>query len=1246
MSHSVSDPGDLLHKIAWSIRNSQELPEILQASVTGIQQFLKVDRVKLYQFNEDGSGVVLAEACPGDRLPSLLGLHFPAADIPPTARQTFARIRQSAIPDVRQNQQILFPLDPNLSPYQNTVSSCHRSYLEAMGVRATLTLPLFESHILWGLVSIHHSQPRCFSPQEQQILQLAIDQIAIAITQAKLLERTRQTAQHEATIARITRLLDESLPWERLQHDILTEVVNALDGSGGRLYLRPKSDSEAAQLYSIGDGSLVSQLEELPEWNEGFTSYNPLTLDAFPHPAPRSLTACDWNEQPSLYFLRETFAETPVRSLLVVPLQYHSQCVGYLTLFRRGYNQEIWWAGRGDPDLRNQRPRQSFAAWREYHRDRARSWKSEERKLAHTLGVHLYIAVVQRRVSAMLYYQLSHDPLTNLPNRILFDEQLALALVESQQHGSTIAVGFLDLDRFKVINDSFGHHVGDRLLKTVTQRLLPCLQNGDSLARWGGDELVFLFGSQTCSTSIAQTAKQLLDQLRLPFNLDGRELYITASLGIALSPQDGRDAATLLKHADTAMDWAKQQGRNNYQLYSAEMSGSNADRLALEIDLGKAISNQEFCLHYQPQIDLGSSKIVGVEALIRWEHPKRGRVRPDLFIPIAEETGAIEVIGEWVLRTACQQHRDWIEAGFAPVKMAVNLSARQFQQPNLVQNIIAILEDTQMPPSYLELEITETTAVKNLDLTIGVLRQLRDMGIQIAMDDFGTGYSCLSFIKQFPLDTLKIDRSFVRDLTRDSSDAAIAKTIVALGRGLNLIVLAEGVESHEQVEFLKTIHCDLAQGYLFSAPVPAPEILQLFRNWSIFHGIEKVPVRRTPAVFPASEARQTVLQRRVRELEDSNLQLHNDVNSLKDNLNLLHRHLQRERDLVHLSQAILAAQPKTEIFQTALAYIRRELNIDRAILYRYDADGNTLPLAVESYSRCAPNLPAPDLHSLMQTASPEVIAFSDIDCAPLSADDIVVLSQHNVKACAVVPILYRERIWGAIALHQDLYARQWSPDVLQWLQQIADILARMDLYDDPGIRIFCTRDRLTQLPDRPSFERRLRHEWQRLASDGVPLTLVLGQLQGFGNGRRPEEFERRDRALQIVAEAWCTILTRTSRFIARIGETEFAVLLPALDIESGCAVANILEKRARADLNAYLNAISVTLRLGMATLVPQTDLNAIDLLQLARQALASSPKSAGDKIAVATPSDLQGSSRLQSLTTSDRHIENGRDSHA
>jgi diguanylate cyclase (GGDEF)-like protein len=389
------------------------------------------------------------------------------------------------------------------------------------------------------------------------------------------------------------------------------------------------------------------------------------------------------------------------------------------------------------------------------------------------------------------------------------------------------AVIFLDLDRFKNVNDTLGHAVGDQLLQGVSQRLTNCLRAGDSIARWGGDEFTLLLYNINCPEDATKICQRIIHSLSSPFRFDGRELYTKASLGIALAPYDGEDAETLLKNADAAMYKAKHKGRNNYQFYTSSIGSKVSEMLNLENNLYKALEQEEFLLYYQPQIDLNTGKIVGMEALIRWLHPERGLVAPDLFIPLAEETGLICQIDEWVLRTACLQNRAWQLMGIPPIRIAVNLSARQFLQANTVKIIAKILSETGLNPEALEIEITESAAMTDVNFTVSVLQQLLQMGIRISLDDFGTGYSSLWSLKNLPLNSLKIDRSFVADLMNGRGGATIVKVAIALGQGLNLQVIAEGVETAEQLEFLQSIECDMAQGYLFSKPLPAAEATQL-----------------------------------------------------------------------------------------------------------------------------------------------------------------------------------------------------------------------------------------------------------------------------------------------------------------------------------------------------------------------------------------------------------------------------------
>jgi len=427
----------------------------------------------------------------------------------------------------------------------------------------------------------------------------------------------------------------------------------------------------------------------------------------------------------------------------------------------------------------------------------------------------------RKRAEETVEHQAHYDWLTDLPNRMLFVDRLTLALANANRYRKMLAVLFVDLDRFKTIVDTLGHATGDRLLRGVAERLRSCLEKGDTLARLGGDEFVVLLPQIQRADKAVKLAQKILEGLKPSFNFDGHDLHITTSIGISLYPYDGEDADTLLKNADTALYRAKEQGRNNYQLYTPAMNARAFERLALENSLRKALERGEFLLHYQPQIDANHGQVTGMEALVRWQHPDLGLVYPAEFIGIAEETGLIVPLGEWVLRTAAAQNKAWQKAGQLPVCVAVNLSARQFQQHDLVETVARILKETELDPQWLELEITESIAMQNADYTIVILRDLKEMGIRIAMDDFGTGYSSLSYLKKFPIDTLKIDQSFVRDLTSDSNDAAIANAIIVLAHSLKLQVVAEGVESSEQALYLRERQCDKFQGYLFSNPLAA-----------------------------------------------------------------------------------------------------------------------------------------------------------------------------------------------------------------------------------------------------------------------------------------------------------------------------------------------------------------------------------------------------------------------------------------
>ena len=431
-----------------------------------------------------------------------------------------------------------------------------------------------------------------------------------------------------------------------------------------------------------------------------------------------------------------------------------------------------------------------------------------------------------------------HDNLTGLPNNRLFKDRLQQSISHAQRNDSMLAVLFLDLDRFKLINDSMGHDVGDKLLQVIADRLIEGTRRQDSIgvnmtfdansvARLGGDEFTILLEKVSSQASITTVAKRLIDISALPIYIDNHEIFTSTSIGIALYPNDGKEADTLLKNADTAMYHAKKQGRNNFQFFDPSMNEASVEQLAIETSLRKAIDNNELVLYYQPQVSIIGGQIVGMEALLRWKHPLKGFISPTSFIPVAEETGMIIKIGEWVIHEACKQGADWAKRGFKPILISVNLSAKQLREDRLNEIIAQILVETGMNPKYLGLELTESAIILDPERALERLKNIKSMGIKMSMDDFGTGYSSLSYLKKFPLDTLKIDQSFIHDIMLNQEDASLVKAIISMAHSLGMDVVAEGVEQQEQLEFLAKHGCDTIQGYLFSRALPAEKVEEL-----------------------------------------------------------------------------------------------------------------------------------------------------------------------------------------------------------------------------------------------------------------------------------------------------------------------------------------------------------------------------------------------------------------------------------
>jgi diguanylate cyclase (GGDEF)-like protein len=447
------------------------------------------------------------------------------------------------------------------------------------------------------------------------------------------------------------------------------------------------------------------------------------------------------------------------------------------------------------------------------------------------LGSALSMRILQqrRRADERVLHIAFHDDLTSLPNRLLLNQRLDRALSRHRRTGSKLAILFLDLDRFKVINDSLGHEVGDELLRQVAERLRAQSREGDTIARMEGDEFVVLIENRGNLNDISACTRRLVEALSAPYLLGTKNCHVTFSIGISVFPSDGSDSEALLKAADVAMYRAKELGRNNYQYYLPSMNVHTLERLELESDLSRALERGEFLLLYQPKVEIATGLIIGTEALLRWKHPVRGLVPPLDFISLAEETGLIMPIGEWVLATACAQNKLWQELGLTKLGVSVNLSARQFSDSMLLAKLTRIIRASGLDPSSLELEITESVAMSHGECTVGVLEQLKSIGVRIAIDDFGTGYSSLGYLKRFPIDTIKVDRSFIRDIPADAGDKKIARAIIAMAHALRLKVVAEGVENAEQLKFLRAQHCDAVQGYFLFRPLSADEIPDALR---------------------------------------------------------------------------------------------------------------------------------------------------------------------------------------------------------------------------------------------------------------------------------------------------------------------------------------------------------------------------------------------------------------------------------
>jgi diguanylate cyclase (GGDEF)-like protein len=599
--------------------------------------------------------------------------------------------------------------------------------------------------------------------------------------------------------------LSPSLP--HIKPELLAEIAQALHGDGSRLLILAQPPAQRAQVFSYGlQPRTATPIEKNPLWQDIFNHLVPTTVTprlAGVYPIDRI-----W-EHPILAPLSIAFAAVGIQSLLILPLRHNQQCIGCLTLFRSSASIP---------------------------------WTNQELELAKSLATDMYLAVMQQQVEQMFRDRAYYDILTGLPHRLLLDRWLNFSLAKMPAEDHILAVIFINLDRFKNINDSLGHKFGDRVLQLIAERLKQVIDPTAILGRWSGDEFVLLIPELSHANAVRAVADRVLNCFDLPFvfeqsfqTLTTNSLYIKVRMGIAIATGSDCDSETLIQQADIALDRSKNNYKNNYEIYAPIGTHPPTDKLRLEHILDRAIVDGQLFLHYQPQIDIRTGAIIGIEALLRCQDPHAKTINPADFIPIAEESGSIIQIGEWVIRTACKQSQLWQEMGLGNFPIAVNLSVKQLQDRNLIDIISEILAETRVSPATLEVEITESIAIKDLDQTIAILESLREIGVKISLDDFGTGYSSLAALKYLPLDRLKIDRSFIRELKINTVDASIVNTIINLGHELNLNVVAEGVETIEQFELLRSINCDAVQGFFFSRPVAATDLETMIATGSYWH---------------------------------------------------------------------------------------------------------------------------------------------------------------------------------------------------------------------------------------------------------------------------------------------------------------------------------------------------------------------------------------------------------------------------
>jgi diguanylate cyclase (GGDEF)-like protein len=1282
----------LFDQINNVFHQADDLSKILQTVAEQIRSYLKIDRVKVYQFDKEGNGQVIAESCLADRLPTLLGLHFPAGDIPPQARQLFIQARQRVIVNVASQHKMLCPIpNPQEGPDQlsdtqlpdkdirySPVDPCHLEYLKAMGVQASLTVPIFDSGRLWGLLAIHHSESYNFSEQQLQMVQLWANLVSVALAKVKLMTQATWQDDYLELLRTVTTLLSQPLPLQaKTWQQVLDAAATTMQVDGARIYLSNRLLNQSGETYCWGKQPTQENFEEHPAWQETIqrlqttTTINPSLTEQ--HSALKRYATTDTrgygeftplcSRVEALGDLATAFQDSDIILLMTIPIWYQGNLLGALSLFRSAYEVEQCWAGQSSSDERQKLPRKSFTAWQKRHQQ-VNPWQPEVMQMAQEVAIRLYAALIQQGARKLVTQKSAYDSVTNLPVDKLLMHTLSLKLFHVKQNGAELSLGILGLDRFKAINESLGHAAGDMLLAKVAERLRHQLNIGVSdilspiIGRWHGDGFVIALPHTGGFAEISRYSQLILESFAVSFEINNQDLYITASIGWAMAPYGGDSLEQLLQHAEIALNNAKRAGKNNFRIYDPAYNQHKASDMAISTALHHALENDELVIHYQPQMDLATGTVAGAEALLRWRHPQLGMVSPGRFIPLAEETGLIVPIGKWVLEQVCYQHKAWLKQGLSPLKISINLSLTQFQDSNLVEDIIDIVNRAGIKPQWFELEITEEATTKDLHHTVQQLRSLADYGFTIALDDFGKGYSSLNILKHFPLHTLKIDRSFVQDIETDASSKAIAKTIVALGEGLNLTIVAEGVETREQMEILRTIGCHQIQGYWYSRPM-APAALAQWQQDQIDVSQAKCPLPGTatglsapacPMLRPIASIYSDNLLQPLAPSSSQNLTAANvaanpapaqdspaatwatapTTSHLLDNLKV---EAQRRQLVSSMALKIRESMDLEDIFHLSVTEVRYLLDTDRVILFQFDEDwiGKVVQESVD-----------PGFMAILHETIDEpcfrkeyvdyyrqgrVRAIDDIHNDGLHECHIELLSRYQVRANLVVPVLYQNHLWGLLIAHHCRSTRHWHGHELEMLNELAThigiainqaVLYHQLTQANRELRRLSGEDRLTQLANRHRLDEYLAREWVRHQRSHTPIAAIFCDADNFKAYNDLYGHNEGDHCLQQIAGVLRKAAKRPGDLAARFGGEEFVLILPGTPLSGAQKVAHHILQDVR-KLNLPHRGSShtiVTVSLGIASLVPTAQTTFDDLIREADKALYKAKRRGRNTIAV------------------------------